>query len=337
MHEILIIVCDRNFVQIFDFLTKWDDNLAYLQGNNITMTFAIALQQMKAYQSTVIDTITENVTSVFDVETSYGSNNCFNDHYSAVNIFEPWMANQGKDHTAWILSSTGLQGDYKRLGNESGLEYINRIYNVAGYCNSSLSCCLNQNCNLYSGYSCNNGTNCNFNCSEKYSNIIRTYNLVLDAYDFQQNMTSDWGIVCPSHSLCPTENFRNLINSNKTVADLVSSSEGLVSMTMERLINTTESPLGGMMDNIHALTCNSNMSFVGLYYSLAKDEFCGAMVHGFAQINVSLWIISIALEVLAVLMCILSIRLRGRSRKHKLFDTNYDDLVTVVTSYKPEP
>jgi len=291
---------------------------------------------MQAFQLNSIDTITQNAAMSFDALTSDGSIYCASkDHYSVGNIFEPWTANQGKNQTAWLLFNTGLHGNYKRKGNESGLDYIDRIYNIAGYCNSSVSCCLNQNCSLNSGYTCNSGSNCKYICSDQHSNIIKKYNYVLDAYSIQQRMTADWGISCPSDASCPTDIFRNLTNDSQTVADLITSSEHDIANTAERLMNTTTTPVGLIMDNIHEFTCNTNISFVGLYYSLAKDEFCGAMVHGFAQINVSLWVISAALEVLAVLLCILSIRLRGRSRKEKLFDTNYDDLVTVVTAYKP--
>lgn len=296
----------------------------------------MAFQQMQTYQSSSIDTITQSATKSFDALTSDDSLNCpFDDHYSAGNVFEPWIANQAKNQTIWYLFSTGLRGDYKRKGNETGLDYIDRIYDVVGYCNTTVSCCLNQNCSLNVGYSCNSGSNCVYNCSDQHSNIVKGYNHVLDAYSIQQRMTSDWGISCPSNASCPTDTFKSITNTNKTVANLVTSFKDDIKIAAAVLTNTSATPVGQIMDYIHDFSCNTNISFVGLYFSLAKDEFCGPMVDGFAQINVSLWVISVVLEVLAVLLSILSIRLRGRSRKEKLFDANYDDLVTVVTAYKP--
>jgi hypothetical protein len=320
---------------LFDYVSTWETNQQILYGSNVTNGFAKASEKMSIFQVNSIDTVTIHATELLNAISSKNTPSCpFNDDYTVENVFEPWTANQAKGQTSWPLFSTGFNGSYKRNGNESGLDYMGRIYNVAGSCNSTISCCLNQMCSLSVGHSCNSGSNCKYICSELYLDIIERYHDVTVALSVQQNMSADWGIVCPSNVMCPTDKYRDLTGMNQTISDLIQSYKPQVERASALLLNMTSGSMGELLLSIDDFLCDTNISFVPMYFSLAKNEVCGPMVAAFAQVNVCVWVVSIVLEVIAILSCILSIRMRGRSRKEKLFDT-YDDLVTVVTAYKP--
>ena len=66
--------------------------------------------------------------------------------------------------------------------------------------------------------------------------------------------------------------------------------------------------------------CNMNVSFAKRRYNKVKNDICGTLFGGVAQINCALWLLGISLEMVAILAHILSVRLRGLlSRKEAAF------------------
>ena len=69
------------------------------------------------------------------------------------------------------------------------------------------------------------------------------------------------------------------------------------------------------MDEVEDFLCNMNVSFVEKRYDEVKDDICGTLFGGVAQINWSLWLLGICLEAAAILAHLLIVRLRGSSEK----------------------
>ena len=67
-----------------------------------------------------------------------------------------------------------------------------------------------------------------------------------------------------------------------------------------------------------------NVSFVERRYDEVKNDICGTMFGGIAQVNWALWLLGISLEIVAILSNILSVRLRGLSEKVAAFTTLQD-------------
>jgi len=55
--------------------------------------------------------------------------------------------------------------------------------------------------------------------------------------------------------------------------------------------------------------------YVGKRYYNVRDELCGTMLGGFAQVNWALWVVGIFLESIAMLAYLLSKRLNGLNKK----------------------
>ncbi len=91
-----------------------------------------------------------------------------------------------------------------------------------------------------------------------------------------------------------------------------------ITNTAESLVNIATTSVGEAMTQVQNFLCNMNVSFVAGRYSQVRDEICGTMLGGFAQINFSLWILAIFLETNAILINILSTRLRGISRREAM-------------------
>lgn len=114
---------------------------------------------------------------------------------------------------------------------------------------------------------------------------------------------------------CPTTEFRE-IGQNRTLVGLIKAYGKNITKTSNSLVNITTTSVGGAMDEVHNFLCSMNTSlYVGRRYYSVRDEVCGTMLGGFAQVNWALWILGIFLELIAILANLLSKRLRGMSKK----------------------
>ena len=266
----------------------------------------------------MVETISTTALDVFNIATGIDTPLCpFDDKYTKESILKPWKANSGKVYTDWIIMDTGEVGTYAReSSNENGTAYIERIYDAAGTCVRPDSCCLNEFCFQSAKSPCNSGADCYNACSDLKSAIKESYNALLFAYDTEQRMTSDLGVRCPSevnYNTCPTKEFQKRGN-NETLVSLVELYGENITGTADNLVNIATTSVGETMDEVQDFLCNMNISFVANRYQQVRDNVCGVMFGGFAQVNWSLWILALCLEIIAVLSNILSTRLRGVSR-----------------------
>jgi hypothetical protein len=72
------------------------------------------------------------------------------------------------------------------------------------------------------------------------------------------------------------------------------------------------------MYEVEDFLCNMNVTFVNVRYDELKDDVCGKMFGGLAQIDVAFWVLGVTLEIVAILCSILSIRLRRTYDKDEL-------------------
>ena len=146
-----------NITDKIDFESKLTDGLSAIEGVNISEQFGKVVTPLEDIQ-VMVDSISKKGIENLNIATTINQPMCpFNDTYTINTIFKPWEANIKKDTTPWILNSSGEVGLYSRLGTESSIEYISRIYDTAGICSGSNSCCLNNVCNQPLKQPCNSG------------------------------------------------------------------------------------------------------------------------------------------------------------------------------------
>ena len=309
-----------------DFEQKLDEGIDSIRNVNITEQFDLVVDPLRDIQKTVGNITIDSLDYFNDATTTSLSGCMFDDEYTQGNILEPWSANSKKNETAWKISKTGQYGNYKRINGENSTEYITRIYSIAGTCSeNATSCCLNDVCSENEGDSCNKGDDCTYprGCLDLSKGIVKGYSGYLQAFDIEKRMTADLGVECPtklsdSSSLtCPTKEFVDLGN-NKTLVGFVEAYGSNITNTANSLLSIATTSVGDSMEQVQEFLCNMNVSFVEGRYNQVRDEVCGTMLGGFAQINFSLFVLAIILEINAVLANILAIRLRGISKREAM-------------------
>ena len=267
----------------------------------------------------MIDSISSTALDIFNTGTSINSINCpFNNIFTKENILQPWEVPNKNNETNWILRETGLTGSYSRHGYENSTNFFERLYDAAGICLRSQSCCLNDVCKREINSPCNSGNDCSFVCTPISKMINIGFQAYLKAYDTEMKMTADLGVTCPknqNYSACPTVAFQAL-GHNGTLLSLVQSYGENITETADNLVNIGTTSVGEIMKEVKDFMCNMNVSFVADRYNEIQENVCETMLGGFAQINWSLWSLAIFLELCAVLANLLSTRLRGLSKKN---------------------
>lgn len=324
---------DTNLAEAFnvtdkiDFEEKLDEGLKVLDGVNITEQFETVTKPLEDIQGTV-GTLSSMTLDIFNDLTNVSLPICnFTDIYSKDNILKPWLANKDKDKTDWKILDGGDNGDYARKGGENATAYIKRIYNVVGVCKKdSSSCCLDDACSRKKDDSCNKGDDCILpdKCVEISEAITgKAYNGYLEAFDTEQKMSADLGVECPSELSdstplsCPTSEFEDM-GHNKTLLSLVKAYSSNITDTATDLVGIATTSVGDAMVQVQKFLCNMNVSFIATRYGQVRNEVCGTMLGGFAQINFSLWMLAIFLEIIAILASVLSTRLRGISKREAM-------------------
>mmetsp|Transcript_26694 Transcript_26694/g.39357 ORF Transcript_26694/g.39357 Transcript_26694/m.39357 type:complete len:303 (+) Transcript_26694:1748-2656(+) len=273
----------------------------------------------------LVSSITTTTLRVFNKATAFDSETCpFNDTYSKATILDPWTANVDKSTTGWVLNSTGIKGDYKRQHLENETQYIERIYNMAGMCMSSSSCCLNAFCNAAENNPCNSGDNCAYICSELGSAIVAGYEAYQEADNIESRLSADLGVQCPSRQdiSCPTLEFQSMGNDITLVA-LVTAYRANITGTADDLVDVASTSVGSAMDEVQDFLCNMNVSFVQRRYDQIRNDVCMTMFGGLTQVNWALWVLALFLQATAILANVLSTRLQGVSSEQAQLD--FDD------------
>jgi len=316
-----------NITDMLDFHNKLDGNAMNIENVNISEELEKVNRPLENIQG-MVDSISTTAIKGFNEVTTVNISMCpFNDIYAEETIFQPWEANTGKNATPWILNETGYAGNYARYNLENRADYIARIYDVAGVCKESNSCCLNGICNQSIAQRCNTGNNCEFVCSEVTNLINIGYEASIDAVETELKLTADLGVKCPAQingyqvPSCPTTEFREE-GHNRTLLALIQAYGENITTTSDDLLNISETSIGNAMQKVKLLLCDMDTSlFVGTRYDDIEDNICGTMFGGFAQVCFALLFAAMSLEFLAIFAILLSTRARGLSKE----DASKDD------------
>ena len=317
-----------------DFQQKLDEGLKEIEQVNVTEKFQLVLNPLSDIQD-MLGSISDSALSVFNQATSSNDPLCpFTDTYTKDNILTPWELDRDSANTPYIIrDNLGNPVTYTRTGLEDGETYLCRIYNKAGICSASTSCCIEYatpptpcTANVYDD--CDFGFNCAFPCEIIRAGILESYDVYLDLREKELAMKADLGISCPIaidgfDDSCPTVDFRSEY-SNLTLVGQVEAYKDKIIDTKDSLVNLASTSVGIAMLEVEDLLCNMNISFVEQRYDQVKYDICGTLFGGVAQINWAFWLMGISLEVIAVVSHILAIRLRGVSEKEASF-TALDD------------
>lgn len=184
---------------------------------------------------------------------------------------------------------------------------------------------MDNECNREKDEACNKGDDCIYpkGCLDLSKGIVQGYSAYLQAFDVEKRMTADLGVECPtklsdsSAITCPTQEFVDLGN-DKTLVGFVEAYGSNITSTANSLVNIATTSVGDSMDQVQDFLCNMNVSFVEGRYNQVRSSVCGTMLGGFAQINFSLLMLAILLEINAVLANVLSTRLRGISKREAM-------------------
>lgn len=330
----VISLSSSNISDKVDFQAKLDQSLEILTEVNVTEIFDTVLTPVEGMQD-MIETITTTALKVLNIGTSSaGIASCpFQDRYTKESILEPWTAHLSGSTTDWILKSTGTVGSYDRENtNESPLDYMTRIYNIAGICTDSTNCCLEDKCGLAPLEACNKGSDCIYPCDELYGLILLGYSSYWTAYNMEQDMTSDLGVICPENRQCPSIGFQNVGNEH-TLLELLELYETNITATTNDLVDLASTSVGNTMEEVQTFLCNMNVSFVEKRYDQIQDDLCVSMFGGITQLFLGLLLLGLCLQVTAVLAHILCVRLRGLTRRAAKMASEYGDGLSMVDVY----
>jgi len=222
--------------------------------------------------------------------TSSNTESCpFNDVYTSTTATTPWAGRS--DETQWKLSSTDNFGSYLQKDDESNVEYIKRIYSVAGSCEGE------------------NVTDCDSPCSNITNLISSEYQNYLETLETVNSMTSDLGLSCPNES-CPSKKFQGKGRTLTLAASLKLSKK-----KYERIESNSTSILNEINGKALKLSCSMDCSYIVNQYDLLQEEFCEHVLNNILLVSGGFWVISVFLNLSSVLAAILGVRLMKSKRE----------------------
>lgn len=304
----------------------------------MTEKFQLVLEPLSDIQS-LLGSISETAISTLNQATASNIPFCpFTDTYTKQTLLAPWDLDRPTGNTPYeIRGNMGSPTSYDRIGTEDGEEYLSRIYNKTGVCSAPSSCCIRTDystvpttCTSAAYAACDHGANCDFPCELPQKGIIEGYKIFLELNQMELAMTADLGISCPAdqadfNDTCPTQDFR-VQYANLTLVGLLEDYKSKIIETKNSLVNLASTSVGDTMLEVEDFLCNMNASFVERRYDEVKNDICGTLFGGVAQINWALWLLGLSLEMVAILAHMLTVRLRGLSEKEAAFTMlDYDD------------
>jgi len=249
--------------------------------------FELVLGPLLSVQA-LLGSISDSALGALNQATASNSAFCpFADTYTKDTITSPWSLGRLTETTPYVIR-TGSPTSYDRMGSEDGETYLGRIYDKAG-------------------------------CDVLKNGVIEGYRAVLQLYNVEMAMTADLGVSCPTDKAdfddtCPTQEFQSRY-ANLTLVGLLEDYKGKITGTKDSLVNLASTSVGDTMLEVEDFLCNMNVSFVERRYDEVKHDICVTLFGGVTQINLALWLLGLSLEMVAVLAHVLSVRLRGLSRK----------------------
>lgn len=317
-----------NVTDKVDFQQKLDEGLQQIETINVTEKFGLVLDPLSDVQL-MLGSISDTAISALNQVTTSGDVNAacpFSDAYTKNTILAPWDLSRPTSNTSYaIRGNKGYSTPYARIGSEDGEAYMSRIYDKTGVCIAPTSCCIEitsppTTC-LSSIYAeCDSGSNCNYPCDAVKTGILEGYAGVLTLYEIEVAMTADLGVTCPTDQVdyfkdtCPTGAFKDQY-SNLTLVGQIKEYQDKIVLTKDDLVNLASTSVGDTMLEVEDFLCNMECNFVESRYGEVKNDICGTLFGGVAQINWALWLLGISLEAIAIISHVLAIRLRGLSEK----------------------
>ena len=133
-------------------------------------------------------------------------------------------------------------------------------------------------------------------------------------------MSADLGVLCPTDldDTCPTQAFSSQY-ANVTLVGLLDDYKGKIIGTKDNLVILSQTSVGDVMIEVEDFLCSMNVSFVERRYDEVKNDICGILFGGVAQITWALWLLGLSLELVAILAHLLVVRLRGLSENEAAF------------------
>eukprot|EP00588_Corethron_pennatum_P017129 CAMPEP_0194304654 /NCGR_PEP_ID=MMETSP0171-20130528/2338_1 /TAXON_ID=218684 /ORGANISM="Corethron pennatum, Strain L29A3" /LENGTH=629 /DNA_ID=CAMNT_0039055993 /DNA_START=850 /DNA_END=2739 /DNA_ORIENTATION=- len=236
-----------------------------------------------------INSLSSAALDAFNNLTSSNTESCpFNDAYTSTTATTPWAGTRRSDETQWKLSSTGNVSSYLRIGDESNVDYIKRIYSVADSCEGE------------------GVTDCNSPCS----NITKLISSEYQNYIAVNRMTSDLGLSCPKNESCPSKEFQRKGRTLTLAASLKLSRK-----KYERIESNSTSILNEINGKALKLSCSMDCSYIVNQYDLLQEEFCEHVLNNILLVSGGFWVISVFLNLSSVLAAILGVRLMKSKRE----------------------
>ncbi len=312
-----------------DFPLGLDNFLSTLASTNIAEEFSSVRKPLEQFDR-AIGSISSNALNQLNNLTNLNNEVCpFQDTYAVSDMRTPWVSNSGRVNTRYVLNSTtgtNVDGNwyFRASQNESGLDYMSRIYNIAGRCvsSNSMDCCIRNSsskifiCNLNYGDWCTYGSACRNLCSDVSQAIIHGYVQVLNSMDIVEHMRSDLGIFCPTGQRCPTVQFQSMGHDSTILTDVDTFQVQFTNLS-DALLNTAGISIQEGKDAIEELICLMNFSFVEKRYRQLHVDVCETFLGGIAQMHWIMWILALVLEIIAVIGCMLIVRMKWHGEEEE--------------------
>lgn len=242
---------------------------------------------------------------------------------------QPWKVSRlgGKTgETSWRSLDDYEIISYNHQSTETAEEYISRLFNVAGRCTGGLDIDLPQLCEQ--GWTsnvmpitppefCTGGGGCVYPCSDIFNSISRNFTNILNTVHLQESMRGDLGVEsCPSNFTCPSSNMRDF-GKTQTLKEMLNDLKSNLTYSRDALIEARykEGGVAGMINGSRSIECNSNCNFIVKKYSETKEAWCDDVFGSVVQISGGLWALSVFVWIQACFGYLLTVRLRGKSRK----------------------
>lgn len=307
-----------NVTEKVDFQAKLDEGLDEIEAVNVTEKFQLVLEPL-ATMETMLGSITDAALSALNQAISANEDYCpFDDVYTKANILTPWSLEREDANTPWIIRDAfGNPTTYSRVGSETPQQYLDRIYNKAGVCSAPSNCCIEYStpsptCESSLYANCDSGDKCVYPCEVLKAAILEGYTAYLQLLEKELAMTADLGISCPVAFDCPTQAFRSSY-SNLTLVGLLDDYKDKITTTKDSLVGLAQTSVGDVMFEVEDFLCNMNVSFVERRYDEVKEDICGTLFGGAAQLMMSYFILGICLEVVAIVVHVLAVRTRSNA------------------------
>lgn len=306
-----IISTDQIDAGIDELLALLDDAQAEIDKNRVE-----GLNTLNDKISEYNDVLNDNIIDAGD-----NSNICpFLEQFeSAQTSLEPWDNNRDTrgSTTSWVQKDTGTVGSYARQGDETNVEYIERIYNIAGVCTSVVGadCILTANgidTAVVFQETCNSGINCEYFCEEPMQEVFTQYSNYVNLMETAERATANLGVTCPPGRICPDPAFA-AAGHPKTTAETVRAFGTEATDLLSSLLDE-EGLAGGLQDASAPVLCELECFFLAQAMQEVGEDLCVDLLDHVVGLSVALFFLGICLQGAGAFAAVLCVRLKPQRR-----------------------